>query len=121
MTTRSRSTGSSRSRSSSRPQPPASAPDESLAAAQPIEARSEDSPAGSQPLTTAEITSRQLVRRELEAKSREARIAEAAYWRAERRGFAAGHELDDWLEAEKEVDSAIAREREKQEGSRGSV
>jgi hypothetical protein len=37
--------------------------------------------------------------------SREARIAEAAYWRAERRGFAPGGELDDWLEAEREVDS----------------
>lgn len=37
--------------------------------------------------------------------SREARIAEAAYWRAERRGFAPGHELDDWLHAEQEVDA----------------
>jgi len=25
-------------------------------------------------------------------------IAEAAYFRAERRGFAPGHELEDWLE-----------------------
>jgi Protein of unknown function (DUF2934) len=30
-------------------------------------------------------------------------IAEAAYYRAERRGFAPGHELDDWLEAEAEL------------------
>lgn len=30
-------------------------------------------------------------------------IAEAAYLRAERRGFAGGGELEDWLEAEKEV------------------
>jgi DUF2934 family protein len=37
--------------------------------------------------------------------SREARIAEAAYWRAERRGFTPGGELNDWLEAEREVDS----------------
>ncbi|NLG76618.1 MAG: DUF2934 domain-containing protein [Xanthomonadaceae bacterium] len=37
--------------------------------------------------------------------SREARIAERAYWRAERRGFEPGRELDDWLEAEREVDS----------------
>ena len=36
--------------------------------------------------------------------SREARIAEAAYWRAERRGFTPGGEIDDWLEAEKEID-----------------
>lgn len=30
-------------------------------------------------------------------------IAEAAYYRALRRGFAPGHELDDWIEAEAEV------------------
>lgn len=34
---------------------------------------------------------------------RHARIAEAAYYRAERRGFAPGHELDDWLQAEAEI------------------
>lgn len=57
--------------------------------------------------TTPEVTGGTLQRRELPSlsESREARIAEAAYWRAERRGFQAGHELDDWLEAEKEVDS----------------
>ncbi len=31
-------------------------------------------------------------------------IAVAAYYRAERRGFAQGDELADWLEAEKEID-----------------
>lgn len=30
-------------------------------------------------------------------------IAAAAYYRAEQRGFAAGHELEDWLAAEAEV------------------
>jgi hypothetical protein len=30
-------------------------------------------------------------------------IAKAAYFRAERRGFKAGHELEDWLAAEVEV------------------
>jgi Protein of unknown function (DUF2934) len=34
---------------------------------------------------------------------RRAMIAEAAYYRAERRDFAPGHELDDWLEAEAEL------------------
>ncbi|MGZ8919303.1 MAG: DUF2934 domain-containing protein [Methylobacter sp.] len=33
---------------------------------------------------------------------REARIAELAYAKAERRGFEPGHELDDWLEAERD-------------------
>jgi hypothetical protein len=30
-------------------------------------------------------------------------IAEAAYYRAEKRGFEAGHEVDDWLTAEREI------------------
>jgi hypothetical protein len=33
-------------------------------------------------------------------------IAETAYSIAERRGFVPGHELADWLEAEREVDQA---------------
>lgn len=54
----------------------------------------------------AEVTASNLERREIPSfsESREARIAEAAYWRAERRGFTAGQELDDWLAAEKDVD-----------------
>jgi hypothetical protein len=38
-------------------------------------------------------------------------IAEAAYRRAQERGFEPGHALDDWLAAEKEIDAraAIAR------------
>jgi hypothetical protein len=53
------------------------------------------------------ITKSNLQQRELPSmsESREARIAECAYWRAERRGFAPGHELEDWLQAEREVDS----------------
>ena len=35
-------------------------------------------------------------------------IAEAAYLRAERRGFAPGHEEEDWYAAEKEVDAQLA-------------
>ena len=35
---------------------------------------------------------------------RRRRIAETAYYRAERRGFAPGREEDDWLEAEQEID-----------------
>jgi hypothetical protein len=35
---------------------------------------------------------------------REQRVAEAAYFRAQRRGFAPGGELEDWLEAEVEID-----------------
>ena len=35
-------------------------------------------------------------------------IADNAYYRAEHRGFAAGHELADWLAAEAEVDAQLA-------------
>lgn len=38
------------------------------------------------------------------ADDRRAMIAEAAYLRAERRGFTPGHETEDWLAAEVEVD-----------------
>ena len=34
---------------------------------------------------------------------RDALIAEAAYFRAQKRGFAPGHELEDWLAAESEI------------------
>lgn len=33
----------------------------------------------------------------------EAKIAELAYFKAEQRGFEPGHEMDDWLEAEREL------------------
>jgi hypothetical protein len=38
---------------------------------------------------------------------RDSRIAIAAYFNAEHRGFAAGHELEDWLAAEAEVDAEL--------------
>jgi len=34
-------------------------------------------------------------------------ITVAAYFRAEQRGFEQGHELDDWLQAEKELNDLI--------------
>jgi hypothetical protein len=40
---------------------------------------------------------------------RAALIAEAAYFRAEKRGFAPGHEAQDWLAAESEVDARLLR------------
>lgn len=40
--------------------------------------------------------------------ARRARIAIAAYYRAERRGFTPGRELEDWLEAERQVDRGMA-------------
>ncbi|MET0660448.1 MAG: DUF2934 domain-containing protein, partial [Steroidobacteraceae bacterium] len=40
---------------------------------------------------------------EARAAERHAKIAAAAYFRAEQRGFEPGHELDDWLAAEMDV------------------
>ena len=37
-------------------------------------------------------------------------ISRLAYLKAERRGFAPGHELEDWLAAENEVDQRLAGE-----------
>jgi hypothetical protein len=44
------------------------------------------------------------------AEDRGVSIAKLAYLKAERRGFAPGHELDDWLAAEEEVDQRLAGE-----------
>ena len=44
------------------------------------------------------------------SEDRGASIARAAYLMAQRRGFAPGHELEDWLAAEDEVDQRLAGE-----------
>lgn len=45
----------------------------------------------------------------IEPEQRHAMIADAAYFRAERHSFDPGHELEDWLEAEREIDAALER------------
>lgn len=42
------------------------------------------------------------------AEMRRAMIAEAAYYIAERRGFGAGHDLEDWLLAENQIAAALS-------------
>ena len=46
-----------------------------------------------------------LVPHRLTAAERHQRICDLAYRRAEQRGFAPGGEVDDWLDAEREVDA----------------
>jgi Protein of unknown function (DUF2934) len=46
-----------------------------------------------------------LVPHRLTAAERYQRICDLAYRRAEQRGFAPGGEIEDWLEAEREVDA----------------
>jgi hypothetical protein len=41
---------------------------------------------------------------------RHASIAEAAYFKSQHRGFMPGHELEDWLAAEEEVDQRLIGE-----------
>jgi hypothetical protein len=41
---------------------------------------------------------------------RQAMIAEAAYYFAQQRGFHSGHELEDWVAAEQQIDAALAAE-----------
>jgi hypothetical protein len=45
----------------------------------------------------------------IEPQVREAMIAESGYFRSAHRGFEPGHEVDDWLAAESEIDAALAR------------
>jgi len=45
----------------------------------------------------------------IEPDARDTMIAEAAYFRSAHRGFEPGHEVDDWLAAESEIDGALAR------------
>jgi hypothetical protein len=46
--------------------------------------------------------------RRLSEEERRSLIAKAAYFRAERRHFESGHEEEDWLAAEAEVDQQLA-------------
>ena len=39
--------------------------------------------------------------------ARHAMIAEAAFYRAEQRGFEPGYELDDWLHAERDIERVL--------------
>ena len=45
----------------------------------------------------------------VDPQQRAALIARAAYFRAMHRGFAPGHETEDWLAAEAEVDAGLLR------------
>lgn len=47
----------------------------------------------------------------IDAGVRRAMTAEAAYYRAEQRGFVPGYELDDWLAAEAEIERATTPHR----------
>ncbi|MBI4404328.1 MAG: DUF2934 domain-containing protein [Deltaproteobacteria bacterium] len=43
------------------------------------------------------------------ADERRQMVEQAAYFLAEKRGFEAGHELEDWLSAERQIESRLGR------------
>ena len=57
---------------------------------------------------TGKLVSARLHPKPMEPATREEQIRLEAYLHAERRGFAPGRELDDWLAAEAEVDQSMA-------------
>jgi len=63
----------------------------------------------SRTLATQQQTQKALASAAAAPTERYRRIAQAAYLRAERRGFAPGCELQDWLEAEAEVDKLLTQ------------
>jgi hypothetical protein len=57
----------------------------------------------------SEMASQTAKDRAVDPETRELMIAEAAYYCAEKRGFAPGHELEDWLEAEAQIEVVLRR------------
>ena len=55
------------------------------------------------PVTAAGVAPTQSI----DPEQRQAMICDAAYYLSERRGFMRGHELDDWLAAEEEIDRLL--------------
>lgn len=89
MATR-RSTGSVRTAESPKPAPDKIAPQQRTEAGKPA------APSSAPP-----------IRSNVSEDARRAMVAQAAYLRAERRGFAPGGELEDWMAAEAEVDALL--------------
>jgi hypothetical protein len=50
-----------------------------------------------------------------DAEERHRRISQAAYYRSQQRGFTAGQEQDDWLQAEQDVDRGTPTDKKPEE------
>jgi hypothetical protein len=83
----------------------------------------ENEASGPRSKTTARTKAAEAVtvpsRRNITPEERHRQIAEAAYFRAEQRGFRGRDPAEDWYEAEVEIDAALARD-EAKERHRGS-
>jgi hypothetical protein len=64
-------------------------------------------PEGQEEIAPAPAPALMTRRIEISADTRRGMIAEAAYLRAERRGFEHGHDVEDWLAAEAEVNALL--------------
>ena len=80
-------------------------PPESKTVAPPVPPMSEPAKVG----IISEMASQVATNRTVDAQTKQSMIAEAAYYRAEKRGFAPGHDLDDWLEAEALIEVVTAK------------
>ena len=83
------------------------------AKAKPAKASTAAQPAAAKPATPRKRVTKPgaaalPARNEVSPETRRAMIAESAYLRAERRGFAPGHEGEDWVAAEREVDALLS-------------
>lgn len=67
-----------------------------------------------EPATPAPAAAGPSKRISVSEEARRAMVAQAAYHRAERRGFAPGYEEEDWLAAEAEVDALLRADHGKQ-------
>ena len=60
------------------------------------------------PRSPGKPNSHAIARPTLESETRTKLVREAAYFRAERRGFGPGGEIEDWVAAERQVDQMLA-------------
>ena len=71
-------------------------------------AKKKSKSAAKKSITKKKITKKELSKAiKISAADRQKMIAEAAYYRAEKRGFQAGDPIEDWLAAENEVDQTL--------------
>lgn len=83
--------------------PPSSGVSRSVQSAHPLVVRSTGSEAAAALLDGLD----QATHDAIDAAGRHRMIAESAYFRAERRGFDGGRDVDDWLDAEQEIDGYL--------------
>lgn len=69
---------------------------------------SADPPAGAGKSPRGRVPARTVASSPIDSDVRRQMIAEAAYYRAERRGFDGDGDLDDWLAAESEIDRLLS-------------